>query len=322
MHCELAIPGLFRVRNAPRLPALELLLARARRASAEARPAEDWMRRSFGMGEAALPAGALTVLARGGTPGADTWMRADPVHLRVMHDRLVVVPAEAFELSHDEANALCDGLNAHFAGMEFSPFEPRRWCARLSVSVAVGAAPALESAGREAPAPGPAAELLNEMQMALHAHPVNAAREARGEPPVNSLWLWGAGRTAQARCPWQSVAAGDPALAGAARLAGARARALPRSAAEWLEQLPGDARHLAFLDALRAPLALAPESAPAVLEALERDWFAPLLGALRAGRIGMATLHVPDGAQALSCEVIRGDLRRFWRRPRPLARYA
>ena len=36
-------------------------------------------------------------------------------------------------------------------------------------------------------------QLFNGIQMLLHAHPLNEAREARGELPINSLWLWGAG---------------------------------------------------------------------------------------------------------------------------------
>jgi hypothetical protein len=35
----------------------------------------------------------------------------------------------------------------------------------------------------------------------------------------------------------------------------------------------------------------------------------------------MVTLHVPDAAEALSFEIIRGDLRRFWRRPRSIKSY-
>ena len=53
---------------------------------------------------------------------------------------------------------------------------------------------------------------------------------------------------------------------------------------------------------------------------MEELWFAPLLAALRAGRIGMLTVRVPDAGA--SFETVRGDLRRFWRRPRPLANYA
>jgi hypothetical protein len=36
----------------------------------------------------------------------------------------------------------------------------------------------------------------------------------------------------------------------------------------------------------------------------------------------MLSLHVPDAAECMSYEAIRGDLRRFWRRPRRLDEYA
>jgi hypothetical protein len=36
--------------------------------------------------------------------------------------------------------------------------------------------------------------LLNDVQVLLHQHPLNARRQARGQLPVNSLWLWGGGR--------------------------------------------------------------------------------------------------------------------------------
>jgi hypothetical protein len=166
--------------------------------------------------------------------------------------------------------------------------------------------------------------LVNEAQMLLHAHPVNEAREARGEPPINSLWLWGAGRAPSVPAPrWRSVNADDPLVRGLARAGGVHHGPLPAGAQAWLERAPEDGRHLVVLDALRAELALARTSeCGALIEAFERDWFAPLLAALRAGRIGMVTVHVPDGAESASYETIRGDLRRFWRRPRPLERYA
>ncbi|HJV96354.1 MAG TPA: hypothetical protein VJ608_09975, partial [Albitalea sp.] len=40
--------------------------------------------------------------------------------------------------------------------------------------------------------------LQNEVQMLLYTHPINDAREARGELPVNSFWLSGCGRLQQA----------------------------------------------------------------------------------------------------------------------------
>jgi len=295
MHCELVVPGLFSAGAEARLAALELLLARARRQHRDARTMEQWLQDAFELGDAPFPAGALTLLASGGDPGESSWTRADPAHLRVMRDHVATAPADAMVLSQAEADALCEALSRHFAGqLEVRACEPRHWSARLP-----GEAP-----------PGDA--LLNEAQMLLHAHPVNEAREARGDLPVNSLRLWGAGHSPRsAQCRWQSVAADDPAVRGAARLAGARHRPLPGSAVEWLDRLPEDGRHLALLDASQAALA-----------ELEQRWFAPLLGALRSARIGMVTLHVPDGADEVSFETIRGDLRRFWRRVKPIEHYA
>jgi hypothetical protein len=41
--------------------------------------------------------------------------------------------------------------------------------------------------------------LQSEAQLVFHAHPVNEAREARGEPVVNSFWLSGCGRSRPVR---------------------------------------------------------------------------------------------------------------------------
>jgi hypothetical protein len=236
-----------------------------------------------------------------------------------MRDRAVVAPGDALQGSSQEAAELCAALNAHFANLDFTAVDARRWCARIEAPV--DERPALDAAGEEPDVRRAGAALLTEIQMVLHAHAVNDAREARGEPTINSVWFWGAGRAESAHCVWQCVAADDPSIIGAARLAGVRHRALPRSAAEWIERLPEEGRHLAVIDALRAPLALQ-EGVNETIAAFERDWFAPLLGALRSGRIGMVSLHAPDGAQALSFETIRGDLRRFWRMPKNIERYA
>jgi hypothetical protein len=312
MHAELVVPGLFKAGAATRFAALELLLARGRSRAAPAQRLEGWLQEAFELDEGSFPAGALTLLGCGGEPGDASWARGDPVHLRVMRDHAVVIPF--LNLSPEEADALRDALNRHFPGLDVSACQPSRWCLRFS-EMAEADNP-LDVAGREAAPLRSVARFLTEAQMVLHEHPVNEAREARGEAAVNSLWLWGAGRATSARSSWHSVAADDPAVLGAARLAGVRHRPLPRSARDWLERLPEEGRHLAVLDALRTT----PQSE--ILEELERQWFEPLLAALRAGRVGMVTVHVPDAAEALSFETIRADLRRFWRMPKSLERYA
>jgi hypothetical protein len=331
MHCELIVPGLFAEASGARAGSLELLLARSRAATAQSKSAEAWLQEEFGLEGEPLAAGALTLAAAGGEPGEDCWGRADPVHLRLMRDRLIVVPSAALAVSAEEAEALVDTLNRHFVDrLWLKAVEPERWCARLDRHFAFDASAPLEVAGRDVDLTmrigGEAgrrwATLLNEVQMLLHAHPVNLAREARGEPAVNSVWLWGVGAAPQVPpSRWQSVSADDPLARGLARLAGTRLRALPASAEAWLEPAPQDGRHLVLLDALRTPLALGHSAEyRECIDALERQWFAPLLAALRAGRLGMVTVHVPDSLGA-SFETIRGDLRRFWRRPKALEKY-
>jgi hypothetical protein len=335
MHCELIVPGLFAEASGTRAPALELMLARGRssvHASSQSVPVEAWLQAAFAVEGESLPTGALSLAGTGGEAGPDCWTRADPVHLRLLRDRLIVVPAAAFALSRLEAGALAEALNGHFGErLVFQVLEPGRWCARLDLQLASHASSPLDAAGRDVDLAirvgGEAgkrwATLLNEAQMLLHAHPINAAREARGEPAVNSLWLWGAGTTP--RVPpsrWRSVSADDPVVRGLARLSGARGGPLPEGAEAWLQDAPPDGRHLVLLDALRAPLALGQSAEYAeCIDALEKRWFGPLLAALRAGRVGMVTVHVPDSLGA-SFETIRGDLRRFWRRPRALEKYA
>jgi len=161
--------------------------------------------------------------------------------------------------------------------------------------------------------------------MVLYQHAVNTAREARGDPVVNSVWLWGAGVLPAAAAvfdagPWQSVSAADPVTLGLAKLAGMRHRAPGAGATSWLARAPDEGRHLVLLDGLRGAHALGDAEALAARALdLETHWFAPLLAALRAGRVGMLTVQVPDAGA--SFEVVRGDLRRFWRRPRPLGKY-
>jgi hypothetical protein len=341
VHCELIVPALLpEGEDAPaaleglRLPALELLLARGRRSTDEALSLETWLAEAFdGDGEAEIAAGALTLAASGGNAGESLWMRADPAHLRLNRDALVLVPAVAFGVQAAEAEALAEHLNRHFSGeLTFYPLSGERWCVRIEGIPAEGLrtrTPA-EVAGRDINRHLPSGEgsmrwhgLLNEIQMLLHEHPVNQAREARGEPVVNSVWLWGAGRLpAEAAAPFQSVTADDPLALGLAQAAGLRHRGLPPDAGEWLERLPEDGRQLVVLDTLRLPLALGDfEGWRTRIAELEERWFAPLVAALKAGRVGMVTVLAPDGAELRAYESTRVDLRHFWRRPKPLAAY-
>jgi hypothetical protein len=339
MNLHLIVPGLLWPQDlgqpdaAARHDAIELLLARGRRATRPGAGLERWLLERFGVGGADdCPAAPYSLAADDRDPGETWWLRADPVHVEVDRDTLWIADSATFGVSRDEADALVARLNAHFApDIAFEAVRPDRWYACVHRPPAIATTPIADVRGRPVqdflPRGAEATRwhaVLNEAQMLLHEHPVNEAREARGAAPINSIWLWGGGRlAAPPRTPYACVWADDPVAQGLARSAGTHHARLPRGAELLLDAAGETGVTAVVLDALRAAAAYGDADAwRDALGVLERDWFAPLLDALRAGRIGMITLHAPGVTRTLEVETTRQDLRYFWRRAKPLAVYA
>src|SRR5256714_9673463 len=220
MHCELYIPDFFPregLQRADSLAAAETLIARGRRRRAAHVSREAWLFGRFGVPRHRdWPVAPYTLLADGGAPGPHYWMRADPVHLQVGRDSLGLADSAAFQVSRSESEALVDALNRHFGQtMLFQPLRPARWDLRLEKAPDVQTTPAAAARGGaidEKLPSGPDAmrfhALMNEAQMLLHEHPVNAEREARGVPALNSIWFWGGGVIAAAKA--RPFSAGSP----------------------------------------------------------------------------------------------------------------
>ena len=223
MHCSLFIPDFFSsesVAPANRLAAAETLIAKGRRKHAAPITPEAWLFGRFGaQKQRDWPVAPYTLLADGGSPGSVYWMRADPVNLSVGQDGLAFDGA-ALDVSRYEAEALVAALNRHFGeALAFDAPHPERWYVKFPAApelLTTSPAAARRTAIRDKlPSGGDAMRfraLMNEVQMLLHEHPVNAAREARGVPPVNSLWFWGGGALARpaVNLPWQAPECGLP----------------------------------------------------------------------------------------------------------------
>jgi hypothetical protein len=341
MHCTLLIPDLFWPRETAEavlrgleLPALTKLLARARVQRLPAITTEGWLCQAFGVErQHDWPLAPLTLESDGFDAGDAYWLRADPVHIKVERDRLSVVDSALFEISDEEGRAFVAALDRHFSGdgTSFVSSTPKRWYARLAQPPDLVTRSLREVAGRDVQRNLPSGSdalhwhrVFNEAQMLLHGHPANTAREERGEPVVNSIWLWGGGRRAAVRTrPFDYLWSDDASAVALAAAADAPAAPLPANAVEWLAAtaLPGS--HLIVLDALSGAVAYQDLDAwRERLAALEAHWFVPLAEALQRGRISATTMVIPGEAACCRFDTARVDLYKVWRAVKPLSAYA
>lgn len=302
-----------------RLPALETLLARGSLQPCPADGVEAAVCAALGIArQQDWPLAPIAVAADGGEAGDAYWLRADPVHLRVMRDRVVLASGD-LELSREEADALAASIGGHF-GEDFSPLplHPQRWYLRFPLAPRLTTTPLSVAVGRDIAPLQPQGQdallfraRMNELQMLLHAHPVN---QARGKLAVNSLWLWGGGRQPTPPAFPLPLYGCGPEAEALATFCGMRAQALPEHPDTQLIAAAG----IVLLDAL----ARSGQGGDAygwreALQRLEQDWFVPLRGMLR--QIGPHGLRLVDPVNGRALHLHAGDGWRIWRRPRPLA---
>ncbi|MGQ0526160.1 MAG: phosphoglycerate mutase [Betaproteobacteria bacterium] len=343
MQCTLLIPRLWWSRDAAAeayrdlaVPALETLCARATHHAFPPIGWEAWLCQAFEVErQRDWPIAPITLTQDGGDPQDAYWMRADPVHLRAHRHQLLLADSSAFDISQGEADILTQALNAHFdsEAFRFRAPSPERWYLRLDSLPQIGTTMLDDVAGTSIDPclpKGPDAlhwhRIMNEIQMLFHENPVNEAREARGELPINGVWLWGGGRSTAVRGRhFSNVTSDEPLASALAERADIPTAVLPADGRTWL-----DAGH----DAERGPSALVvlnSLTAPArrgdvngwrnALAELETRWIAPLLAALKKGRFQELVLVAPGNSGCARFELTRSQLFRFWRARRPLASY-
>jgi hypothetical protein len=164
----------------------------------------------------------------GSATTAGVW-HADPVHIEAARDHLIVQSLGADAPTAEEsvlllaaANELASDSNCRLVGVGQHWFllSEHEWQIDTRPLAAVMEAAVEMPSGRDAQMWN---RLHNEIQMAWHAHAVNAEREVNGVRTINAIWLHGGGR-------WQplppiefaQVHSDAPEWQGVAQAAGAR----------------------------------------------------------------------------------------------------
>ena len=219
------------------------------------------------------------------------WSELELVHLAPTLDSMRFMRLLGAALHDAERDALLEALAPRLAGSGARLDLARRQLLWSTPLATLDAHPAMLD-GRDARdafdaqrAAPDYQRLLLDLQMLLHAHPVNAARATRGAPPANALWCHGSGALPPTRDARFAAASGeDPLLAGLAQWMGCAYAVEPRTTA------PG------------VTVVHAEDVGESVAEALD---------ALAAGAFAALWLHLaPHG----TWRVGRGARWRFWRR--------
>lgn len=259
--------------------------------------------------------------------GGGCWLRADPAHMQLRRTQLVLQPLA--DTAAEEGAQLCAALNEHFAGqgMTFAAPHPQRWYLRLDAQPDIRTVPLSQAGGRDIRGLLPEGrdgarwqQLFNEMQMLLFGHPLNAAREERGELPVNCLWLWGNGAAdIRTPCRYAGVVS-DEALA--EMFAAAAGVDFAGWAGSWRADEGGGEQLLVWTGLRNALRHNDPDGWRAALQDFEKCYAQPLWQALRRGEISRLQLDVPGEQGMRRIRLTRADAWAFWRRPRQLGSHS
>lgn len=256
---------------------------------------------------ATIPVAALCRALEADDAALSGWLRADPAWVMADAVTLRLLACGDLRLDAAESDALTTALKPLFgdAGFPLEPVSPSRWYLRCPVGAKLPTfSPPSAALGDDLSRHLPQGygdrqwrHLLNEAQIILTNHPVNAERARRNLAPVNSVWIWGAGVLPDfVRTPCSGARSDDELVRALAARSG-----IP---CEPLGEGPGDPAafgHRPLLD-----LAHLRDGAMLV-----RDWLEPLSRGMARREVEAVELRFESGERCRYRHVHRW---RLWRR--------
>lgn len=342
MNLNLLIPNLFwpdfsqpEIYSDLTAPSLEALLAKSISTQYQSQEMEMWLCQAFNIVKQQDWPIAPIMLHMDGSDlmktSKDFWMRADPVHLRIEQNHIMLADSQAFKISKEEAEQIVQDLNRnlHSHDISFLPLHPSRWYIRTpkvrEIQTHTLSQATCMNINNFLPAGNESIfwhKIFNEIQMLLHEHPINQTRESRGELTINSVWFWGGGNMPQSiQSPYTHIWSDHNLPHALALASNTNHSKLPLDVNEWLQAgLTGD--HLVVLDALlgKAKYRGAYDWRE-TLKDMEMNWFFPLYTALKKGKINQLTITTSNETSSQDYLITRSNLWKFWLITKPLSSY-
>lgn len=260
-------------------------------------------------------------------------MRADPVHLRIEHNHIMLADSRAFHLSGEEAEQITEDINKHFYkdDLIFLPLRADRWYIRTPRTpemftytlnqVVCNNINNFLPIGKDSTTWH---KIFNEIQMMLHEHPINQAREARGDLIINSVWFWGGGKMpVSTQSPYTHIYSDNELSRALALSSKVHHTELPACATAWQAANTSD-NHLVVLDALLGKCKYKDAYGwRENLKIMEQNWFFPLLTALKEGTIDHLTITaLSEYSSQQDFTITRSNLWKFWLTAKPFPSFA
>ena len=255
------------------------------------------------------------------------WLRADPVHLIMQRDSFSLGEQIPLQIERVQAESIVASLNSHFAptqtdcdaalpNLKFFIGHSGAWYLRLNQVPKMSTTLPAIAIGKDLFQCMPQGDesatwraYLNELQMLLHAHPVNLALESSGKLMVNSLWLSGGGVMPTNTSTHYDV---DCVLADSA---------FYRGLSQW-SGLPCDSLPLNLEDIFtRHAVHQHVRLQLAGTQRLNDAAFHVLLKALKTKKINALTLNIGCFEKTLTLTMNRFDTFKFWRKLKPVMEF-
>jgi hypothetical protein len=317
------------------MPALAMLIGRGKAAAhrnfddfSRTLPHETWLAERFSLAggvptDNSPAVAAAAMLSLGLEADAGYWFVLQPVHIHIARNHLVLTDVRQLALSDMESRLLFEEALPLFreAGLEARYGAPHLWFLRADAWSGLHTATPDAAGGHNIDIWMPKGEgerawrkVQNEIQMQWHTHGVNAARETSGKRLVNSLWLWGGAPAASTKPALPYDYAFN--LPGWGELLG-RLCQHNATAGNVDNVLAAQSAHILIGtgDLIEPAFAENWGSWLAHMQALEVSWFAPLLDALKSGKIDHLRLILSHNTGLVEFSSDRFGLRKFWAAP-------